>query len=48
LVVCDTRLRQARYGARLLAALPPMTVLDSGEQALAWLRELAALRPGRL
>jgi ATP-dependent DNA helicase DinG len=42
LVICDTRLRQARYGARLLQALPPMTTLDSGEQALAWLKELAA------
>lgn len=41
LVICDTRLRQARYGPRLLAALPPMTPLDSGEQALAFLRELA-------
>ena len=44
LVICDTRLRQARYGARLLDALPPMTALDSGEQALGWLRELAASR----
>jgi ATP-dependent DNA helicase DinG len=44
LVVCDTRLRHSRYGARLINALPPMTALDSGEQALAWLRELAAER----
>lgn len=44
LVICDTRLLGARYGARLLRALPPMTPLDSGEQALAW---LAALRQQR-
>ncbi|MCA6217584.1 ATP-dependent DNA helicase [Ideonella sp. B7] len=42
LVLCDVRLLQARYGARLLAALPPMAMLSSGEQALSWLRELAA------
>jgi ATP-dependent DNA helicase DinG len=42
LVICDTRLLQARYGPRLLQALPPMTALQTGEQALAWLRELAA------
>ncbi|TDM06357.1 MAG: helicase [Ideonella sp. MAG2] len=41
LVICDTRLRQARYGPRLMQALPPMAPLQSGEQALAWLRELA-------
>lgn len=41
LVICDTRLLHARYGARLLQALPPMAPLKSGEQALAWLRELA-------
>ena len=29
LVVCDTRLRQKSYGAKLLAALPPMQRLDS-------------------
>jgi ATP-dependent DNA helicase DinG len=40
LVICDTRLRQARYGARLMRALPPMQALESGEQALAWLRTL--------
>jgi ATP-dependent DNA helicase DinG len=44
LVICDTRLISARYGARLLGALPPMGRLDSGEQALGWLRELAAQR----
>ena len=42
LVVCDTRLLSARYGARLLNALPPMTPLESGDQALDWLRRLAA------
>ena len=40
LVICDTRLRQARYGARLMRALPPMRPLETGEQALAWLRSL--------
>lgn len=40
LVICDTRLRQARYGARLLRALPPMLPLETGEQALSWLRSL--------
>mgnify|MGYP003336374786 CR=1 FL=1 len=38
----DTRLLSARYGARLLNALPPMTPLESGDQALDWLRRLAA------
>lgn len=42
LVVCDTRLLTARYGPRLLAAMPSMSTLESGEQALAFLRELAA------
>ncbi|WP_374431410.1 ATP-dependent DNA helicase [Ideonella dechloratans] len=45
LVLCDVRLLQARYGGRLLSALPPMTMLSSGEEALAWLRELAAAHP---
>jgi ATP-dependent DNA helicase DinG len=41
LVICDTRVRQMRYGRRIMAALPPMGVLDSEEQALDWLAELA-------
>ncbi len=41
LVICDSRLRTARYGRRLLAALPPMRQLDDGGQALDWLRQLA-------
>ncbi len=41
LVICDTRLREMRYGPRLLRALPPMQPLETGEQALAWLRGLA-------
>lgn len=40
LVVCDTRLLTARYGPRLLAALPPMTRVENGSQALAWLKAL--------
>jgi ATP-dependent DNA helicase DinG len=41
LVICDSRLHTARYGRRLLAALPPMGTLENGEQALDWLRQLA-------
>jgi len=41
LVICDVRLLQSRYGARLLRALPPMTALNNGAQALGFLRELA-------
>jgi len=41
LVLCDPRLRQMRYGRRLLAALPPMGRLDGEDDALAWLAELA-------
>ena len=33
------------YGRRLLAALPPMTRLDSEAEALAWLGELARPAP---
>jgi ATP-dependent DNA helicase DinG len=42
LVVCDPRLRQMNYGARLRAALPPMTELSEEPQAMRWLAELAA------
>ena len=42
LVVCDPRVRQMAYGRRLLAALPPMGVINSENDALAWLNELAA------
>ncbi len=42
LVVCDPRLRQMNYGARLRAALPPMTELAAEAEALDWLAELAA------
>jgi ATP-dependent DNA helicase DinG len=41
LVLCDTRVRQMRYGRRLLSALPPMQVLDTEAQALDWLTELS-------
>lgn len=42
LVVCDPRLRRMGYGRRLLAALPPMGMLDDEAQALEWLARLAA------
>lgn len=42
LVVCDPRLRRMPYGARLRAALPPMTEITSEAEASAWLGELAA------
>ncbi len=42
LVLCDPRLRQMRYGRRLLAALPPMGRLDDEQQALDWLSSLAS------
>jgi ATP-dependent DNA helicase DinG len=43
LVLCDARLRQMPYGRRLVAALPPMGVVRSEEQALDWLGSLAAV-----
>ena len=42
LVVCDPRMRQMNYGARLRAALPPMTELAQESEVLDWLGELAA------
>jgi len=42
LVVCDPRLAQMSYGARLRAALPPMRPLIDEGEALDWLRTLAA------
>jgi ATP-dependent DNA helicase DinG len=42
LVVCDPRLARMPYGARLRAALPPMTRLPDEAAAMAWLAELAA------
>jgi ATP-dependent DNA helicase DinG len=41
LVVCDPRLRQMGYGARLRAALPPMGLLPDEAQVFQWLEELA-------
>jgi ATP-dependent DNA helicase DinG len=41
LVVCDPRMARMPYGARLLAALPPMTVLNEESAALEWLATLA-------
>ena len=41
LVVCDPRLASMNYGARLRAALPPMTRLASDEEAMSWLVVLA-------
>jgi ATP-dependent DNA helicase DinG len=42
LVVCDPRLRQMNYGARLRAALPPMGELSDEAEAFDWLARLAA------
>jgi ATP-dependent DNA helicase DinG len=41
LVICDPRLLQARYGSRLLAALPPMGRIEDEDGARQWLAELA-------
>jgi ATP-dependent DNA helicase DinG len=41
LVVCDPRLLRMRYGARLLAALPPMGRLTEDAEVGAWLARLA-------
>jgi ATP-dependent DNA helicase DinG len=40
LVLCDARLRQMAYGRRLVAALPPMGIVRTEEEALAWLATL--------
>ncbi|MES2887418.1 MAG: ATP-dependent DNA helicase, partial [Pseudomonadota bacterium] len=40
LVVCDPRMAKMGYGKRLKAALPPMTLLTTEAQAIAWLKEL--------
>jgi ATP-dependent DNA helicase DinG len=40
LVLCDTRLTAARYGARLLAALPPMGRIADESEVAEWLAEL--------
>jgi len=44
LVVCDPRMARMPYGARLIAALPPMTRVTQEAQALDWLATLAASR----
>jgi ATP-dependent DNA helicase DinG len=40
LVICDPRLRSMGYGRRLLAALPPMPLLDDEAAAMDWLKGL--------
>ena len=42
LVVCDPRIARMPYGRRLIAALPPMTRLESEADALSWLSELVS------
>lgn len=44
LVVCDPRLTQMGYGARLRAALPPMPLLRDEAETMDWLARLAAAR----
>jgi ATP-dependent DNA helicase DinG len=41
LVVCDPRMVGMNYGRRLRQALPPMTLVASEDEALAWLATLA-------
>ena len=41
LVVCDPRMAGMNYGKRLREALPPMTLVASEAEALAWLATLA-------
>jgi ATP-dependent DNA helicase DinG len=42
LVVCDPRMATMGYGKRLIAALPPMARVGDEDEAIEWLRELAA------
>ena len=42
LVVCDPRMAGMNYGKRLRQALPPMALLKTEAEALAWLAELAS------
>ena len=44
LVICDSRLRSMSYGARLLAALPPMGRLNNHADFMQKLQELDADR----
>ncbi len=44
LVVCDPRLLGMNYGRRLREALPPMGLLESEDEAMAWLAELSDQR----
>jgi ATP-dependent DNA helicase DinG len=46
LVICDPRIARMPYGRRLIAALPPMTRLESESEALSWLSELASAHVG--
>ena len=41
LVVCDPRMAGQNYGKRLRLALPPMTIVATEAEALAWLASLA-------
>jgi ATP-dependent DNA helicase DinG len=47
LVVCDPRMAGMNYGRRLREALPPMRLVETEDEALAWLSELsgAAMLP---
>ncbi len=42
LVICDPRVRQMGYGARLRAALPPMPMCSDEPEVFSWLAELAS------
>jgi ATP-dependent DNA helicase DinG len=41
LIVCDPRMAGMSYGSRLRLALPPMGLLNTESELLAWLGELA-------